>query len=631
MKALSKTEITMWVLRPALSAALGLFGCMTNAVAGLPAAVPLASFAGNLTAPARIVALGQSNLMVCDPLARSIVTMDTLGRELATHRHSGQPLGLAVGADGRIYLGDADNGSVTVYDAQWHQLQQLGQGVGEFQMPGHIALLMNGATTKVFVSDGLAHRVKAYRNGLLIGQYGSRGQGPQQLDFPTGLWVSADRQLFVVDQNNDRVQVLDENGNFLRWFGLTPATSWSGRSGRAQGIMGDGLGRLYVADTFQGHIKVFDLNGDYLGLIGGFGNGFGQMQSPAGLALDLSGRLWVANLNGPSVQGYGLECFQHLAVSPVATTTSVGSTVTLAVTLGCGGPADFQWYRNGVALADGGSVTGATNATLSLLNVGELDGGAYTVAVTNTAGVFLSLPAQITIVSAPLIFSNPGNQTVIRSGTANFSVVAQGNSLAYQWLRNGAEVVGATQSTLQIVNVQSYEAGAYSCRVTNAAGTVTSSAATLTVLVPPNLTEAPTDQIVPAASTVTLSASAIGTTPLSFQWYRNNISISGQTRSQMVLSNVTSAVNGTYLVRVANSAGAATASFKFAVNSPTILTNSVNANGNLVLVWNNPFFVLQSASDWTGPWLVISPTSPYTVTAASMRTNSSQYFRLWRQ
>ena len=276
-----------------------------------------------------LVRAARSGSFSMTSLARSIVTMDTLGRELATHRHSGQPLGLAVGADGRIYLGDADNGSVTVYDAQWHQLQQLGQGVGEFQMPGHIALLMNGATTKVFVSDGLAHRVKAYRNGLLIGQYGSRGQGPQQLDFPTGLWVSADRQLFVVDQNNDRVQVLDENGNFLRWFGLTPATSWSGRSGRAQGIMGDGLGRLYVADTFQGHIKVFDLNGDYLGLLGGFGNGFGQMQSPAGLALDLSGRLWVANLNGPSVQGYGLECFQHLAVSPVATTTSVGSTVTL--------------------------------------------------------------------------------------------------------------------------------------------------------------------------------------------------------------------------------------------------------------------------------------------------------------
>lgn len=596
----------------------------------VPSAASVASLRGNFQAPARVAVNALSQLCVSDPIAQQVFVLDAFGRELSARTFPGRPLGLAVGADGKVYLGDASSGAVSVLDAQWNLLGQLGQGAGEFQLPGHIALLTNGAITTVLVSDGHAHTLKAYRNGSLVGQYGGRGVGPQQFDFPAGLWVAPDRTVFVVDQNNDRIQVLDEGGNFLRWFGLNPSPVPFGTAGRAQGIVGDGHGRLFIADTFLGHVKIFSNSGAFLGAIARPGSGPGQLQSPGGLALDAAGRLWVASANGASVEGFGLDCFLHVALTPLAQTVAAGAGVSLAVTSGCGGPAGIQWFKNGIALLDGATVNGATNATLSLLNVTSTETGLYSVAVTNAGGTWFSPPAQLTVVSLPVITSHPVSRSVVRASAVSFSVSAQGGALSYQWLRNGAELAGATQSLLSITNVQSYEAGSYSVRVSNAAGTLSSAAATLTVLVPPTITEAPADQIAAAGSTVALTASAVGAPPLTYQWYRNNLSISGQTRSQLVLTNVTSAANGTYIVRVANSAGAATASFRFAVNSPMVLTNARVANGSLVLTWNNPFFVLQSAPDWSGPWQLLSPTSPYTVTAVMM-TNSAQYFRLERQ
>lgn len=261
--------------------------------------------ATTFVAPARLANDGNENLLVADPLAGKVVVLNATGAVVSVKSGLGQPLGLAVDDAGKIYVGDAKVGAVSVFDSQWNLLGHLGAETGEFQLPGHIATHTENGLTTVFVSDGLAHQVKAYRDGVRIGQYGSYGMGPTQFNFPAGIWIGPNAELFVVDQNNDRVQVLDRNGNFLRWFTLQPAPEQSLLSGRAQGIAGDAReGWLFVADTFQGQVKVFSFTGSFLGYVARYGDGAGELFSPGGLTVDGMARLWVANANNGRVEGF---------------------------------------------------------------------------------------------------------------------------------------------------------------------------------------------------------------------------------------------------------------------------------------------------------------------------------------
>jgi len=270
----------------------------------LPVFTVLPSPQSSFLAPARVATDQQSQLYVSDPLAGKVVVLNSTGQEVLVKVGLGQPLGLAVAADGKIYVGDAKTGAVNVFDPQWNPVGHLGQGKGEFQLPGYVATLTENGITTIFVSDGLAHQIKAFQNLTLIGRYGSRGVGPNQFDFPAGICVGTNGNLFVVDQNNDRVQVLDRNGGFLSRFTLKPSLGLLTASGRAQGIASDVQGWLYVADTFQGHVKVFNAAGAFLGYVGGHGEDLGQLRSPGGLVVDTSGRLWVADANNGRTDGF---------------------------------------------------------------------------------------------------------------------------------------------------------------------------------------------------------------------------------------------------------------------------------------------------------------------------------------
>ncbi len=89
---------------------------------------------------------------------------------------------------------------------------------------------------------------------------------------------------------------------------------------------------------------------------------------------------------------------------------------------------------------------------------------------------------------APTVTSHPSNQTVMAGQTATFTVTATGDApLSYQWKKDGTDISGATSSTLTINDVQASDAGSYTCYVSNAAGNVTSNAATLTFNEPGSL------------------------------------------------------------------------------------------------------------------------------------------------
>jgi hypothetical protein len=165
-----------------------------------------------------------------------------------------------------------------------------------------------------------------------------------------------------------------------------------------------------------------------------------------------------------------------ISVHPVSQTVNVGASVTFSVSASGTPPLAYQWRKNGINIA------GANAASYTISSAQPADQGVFDVTVSNSGGFVTSSAANLTVVSPPGIVTHPASLAVRVGTSAAFAVVASGSApLSYQWRKNQIDIPGATLASFTIGNVQSSDAGAYSVRVSNAAGSVTSNPATLQV------------------------------------------------------------------------------------------------------------------------------------------------------
>jgi subtilisin-like proprotein convertase family protein len=149
----------------------------------------------------------------------------------------------------------------------------------------------------------------------------------------------------------------------------------------------------------------------------------------------------------------------------------------------------YQWRKNGVNLSNGGNISGANTATLSITNIAVSDNGNYDVVVSGDCPPpTTSTPAVLTVGAAPPITSQPQNQIACQGNTVSFSVSTSTPGVTYQWRKNGVNLVtdnvhifGATTNTLTIVNVIASDAANYDVVLTNnCSQSTTSNVAVLT-------------------------------------------------------------------------------------------------------------------------------------------------------
>ncbi len=184
---------------------------------------------------------------------------------------------------------------------------------------------------------------------------------------------------------------------------------------------------------------------------------------------------------------------------------------------------------------------------------------------------------------APSITTQPGNQTVTAGQTAMFSVSATGTApLSYQWRKNGANITGATSNAYTTPATTTADSGStFSVVVTNSAGSATSNNATLTVnaaAVAPSITSQPANQTITAGQMAMFSVSASGTAPLSYQWRKNGLYITGATSSSYTTPATTTADSGsTFSVVVTNSAGSATSNNATLTVNPAAVAPSITS------------------------------------------------------
>jgi DNA/RNA endonuclease G (NUC1) len=177
--------------------------------------------------------------------------------------------------------------------------------------------------------------------------------------------------------------------------------------------------------------------------------------------------------------------------APTMQIVPAGSTAIFNVTAVGSPPLGYVWRKAGVALVNGGRISGANTATLRIANVQDADEAptatGYDVLVTSGGTTIGTNAVALDVTDAPpAIVTHPVAQTVTAGNTATFTVVASGTDnaaipLTYQWMKNGADIAGATSAELKLTNVQKNLEGNYSVRVQNALGTVVSAEAKLDV------------------------------------------------------------------------------------------------------------------------------------------------------
>ena len=183
---------------------------------------------------------------------------------------------------------------------------------------------------------------------------------------------------------------------------------------------------------------------------------------------------------------------------------------------------------------------------------------------------------------APVITTQPANLAVNEGQSASFTVVATGDPApTYQWQKNGNDIVGATGATYTIASTTVANSGTYRVIVTNSAGSVTSSNATLTVtpinLAAPTIYTQPASLTVDEGSSATFTVVATGNPAPQYQWRKNGVNIPGATSVTYGISSATQTDAAIYTVYVWNSQGNATSNDALLIvnRGPETLTYTV--------------------------------------------------------
>ena len=243
-----------------------------------------------------------------------------------------------------------------------------------------------------------------------------------------------------------------------------------------------------------------------------------------------------------------------ISTQPAASVAAVGGSATFTVSAQGATTLSYQWRKDGTSLTSGGNIAGATSASLALSAITVGDAGSYSVVVSNTVGGVTfsttSSAAALAVTTAPTITTQPSSLTITQAQSASFTVAATASgTLSYQWrkgatnLANGGNISGATSTTLTLTAATLTDAGSYQVVVTNTQNavpsSVTSSAATLTVIAQIAITTQPQTQVVTAPDTPTFTVVATGGSNLTYQWKKNGTAITGATAASYTVPGFT--------------------------------------------------------------------------------------------
>jgi len=215
----------------------------------------------------------------------------------------GRPKGMGIDPAGNIIVIEPHYSRVNHFDHQGKLLKQWGAhgtNDGQLAFPRAIALNSHG---ECFVSEyGVLERVQRFASagGAWTNSMGRFGSGPGDFNRAEGLFVDSRDRLYVADSCNHRIQLFESGGKLLRTYGHAGAAK--GELSYPYDIQVDADGNQFVCEFGNSRLQVFDTQDRPIEVIGGPGGAPGEFSNPWSIVLDSKGNLYVADAANHRVQ-----------------------------------------------------------------------------------------------------------------------------------------------------------------------------------------------------------------------------------------------------------------------------------------------------------------------------------------
>jgi DNA-binding beta-propeller fold protein YncE len=215
---------------------------------------------------------------------------------------------LAVDAYRNVYVLDNKTNTIQKFDSTGHFLIKWGGPSddsnpenGKFNKPVGVAVDADGM---VYVTDMDNHRVQKFTSdGEFVLTWGIQGSGDGEFNQPHGITVDFHGLVYVADRNNNRIQIFEPDGTFIKRFGFDPVLIYP------VAVAVDRHGFIYVLDCGHRVLK-FSADGECITQWGKddgsdtTGSGDGEFEYPSDIALDSQGNIYVVDSGNHRIQKF---------------------------------------------------------------------------------------------------------------------------------------------------------------------------------------------------------------------------------------------------------------------------------------------------------------------------------------
>jgi DNA-binding beta-propeller fold protein YncE len=257
------------------------------------------NFPYQLLGPYGMAVDSKNRLYVADEKVGAVFVFNTETRETELIRngfeaHFGMINAIAVDDNDRVFVSDGKLGKVLVFDANHKAEAQINEGLVD-----PLGLAIDTERRLLYVVDTKQDVVLVYDADSLkpLRKIGTPGKkhtltGAGEFSLPTNIALDKEGNVYVTDSLNFRVEIFDAEGSFISQFGQH--CDAIGCFERPKGIAVDSDGHIWVVDTNLALVEIFNRDGELLAYVGGPGRSLGRFNDPMGIAIDKNNRVFVS-------------------------------------------------------------------------------------------------------------------------------------------------------------------------------------------------------------------------------------------------------------------------------------------------------------------------------------------------
>ena len=235
------------------------------------------------------VAVGPDGLLYCSDINGQVTILNRQGQVIKSFKvMSGDWLfGIALSRTGNVIVSDFRNGYISIYTAAGKFVRQFGgEGKDQGQLSNPYGVTVN-KEGHIFVAERGGHCVSVFtEEGTFLYRFGQEGRAEGEFyypNYPNYILITPDDLVYFTDGNNDRIQVFQQNGQFIRQFG-------NGIVKHPEGIVVTSDGHIVVASRRANKLSIFTQDGQCVHEVTDIG-----LNCPRGVAVDSDGLIYIAD------------------------------------------------------------------------------------------------------------------------------------------------------------------------------------------------------------------------------------------------------------------------------------------------------------------------------------------------